>query len=375
MTGALALTACASADGGSDSKDKTINIVGFAVPEAGNKAAAVEFNKTDAGKDVKFSGAYGPSGDQSRKVADTKGKDTDYVVFSLEPDMTRLVDAGLVDEKLEPGPQQGHRLQARSPSSPPRRATRSASRTGATSRAPTSRSSPPTRPGSGSAKWNVLALYTYAKSTGATEEQANAFLVKVFKNVKTWAASGREATEAFKKGVGNVLLTYENEAILAKQNGEDLDYVVPDHTFKIENPGAVLKDSVPVAKDWLDFILSDKGQAGLRVQGLPPGDRRRHQRRQGRGCQRPEQPLPAGQGPEHRRRPRRLERHQQGVVRQGRRQTPLRQSCTPKPRSSDRHARVIPRAGSDQEPALGPCQGRQARAASRSPSPLASASA
>ena len=97
MTGALALTACASADGGSgDDKGSTVNIVGFAVPEAGNKAAAAEFNKTDAGKDVKFSGSYGPSGDQSRKVADTKGKDVDYVVFSLEPDMTRLVDAGLV---------------------------------------------------------------------------------------------------------------------------------------------------------------------------------------------------------------------------------------------------------------------------------------
>ncbi len=147
---------------------------------------------------------------------------------------------------------------------------------------------------SGSAKWNILALYTYAKSTGATEAQADAFLKKVFKNVSTWAASGREATEAFKKGVGNVLLTYENEAILAKQNGEDLDYIVPDHTFKIENPGAVLKDASPVATDWLDFILSDEGQTHLRRQGLPPGDRRRHHRCRGRRCQRPGQPVPGG---------------------------------------------------------------------------------
>lgn len=60
-----------------------------------------------------------------------------------------------------------------------------------------------------------------------------------------------------------MLLTYENEAILAKQNGEDLDYIVPNHTFLIENPGAVLKDSDPAAKDWLDFILSDEGQTAF----------------------------------------------------------------------------------------------------------------
>lgn len=269
MTGALALTACASADGGSDDKDKTINIVGFAVPEAGNKAAAVEFNKTDAGKDVKFSGAYGPSGDQSRKVADTKGKDTDYVVFSLEPDMTRLVDAGLVDESWNQGPNKGIVS-----SSVAVIATEKGNPLGIKDWGDLTRPGvnivTPDPASSGSAKWNVLALYTYAKSTGATEAQANAFLVKVFKNVKTWAASGREATEAFKKGVGNVLLTYENEAILAKQNGEELDYVVPDHTFKIENPGAVLKDSVPVAKDWLDFILSDKGQLAFVSKGFRP---------------------------------------------------------------------------------------------------------
>lgn len=270
MTGALALSACASADGGSDSDgDKTINIVGFAVPEAGNKAAAVEFNKTDAGKGVKFSGAYGPSGDQSRKVVDTKGKDTDYVVFSLEPDMTRLVDAGLVDESWNQGANKGIVS-----SSVAVIATEKGNPLGIKDWSDLTRPDvkivTPDPASSGSAKWNVLALYTYAKSTGATEAEADAFLKKVFANVSTWAASGREATEAFKKGVGNVLLTYENEAILAKQNGEDLDYVVPDHTFKIENPGAVLKDATPVATDWLDFILSDEGQLAFVSKGFRP---------------------------------------------------------------------------------------------------------
>ncbi|WP_257426358.1 extracellular solute-binding protein [Nocardioides carbamazepini] len=272
VTGALALTACASADGGSGSGSddgERVNIVGFAVPEAGNKAAAAEFNKTEAGKDVSFSGSYGASGDQSRKVVDTKGKDVDYVVFSLEPDLTRLVDAGLVADDWNAGPTQGIVS-----SSVAVIATESGNPLGIEDWDDLTRDDvkivTPDPASSGSAKWNILALYTYAKQNGATEEEADAFLKKVFGNVTTWAASGREATEAFKKGVGNVLLTYENEAILAKQNGEDLDYIVPDHTFLIENPGAVLKDASPVAQDWLDFILSDEGQTAFVSKGFRP---------------------------------------------------------------------------------------------------------
>jgi ABC-type sulfate transport system substrate-binding protein len=106
VTSAVALTACASADGG-DSAAETINIVGFAVPEAANRAIAEKFNETDAGEGVKFSGSYGASGEQSRKVADTSGKDVDYVHFSLEGDVTRLVDAGLVAEDWNAGPNEG----------------------------------------------------------------------------------------------------------------------------------------------------------------------------------------------------------------------------------------------------------------------------
>lgn len=269
VTGALALTACASADGGSDDAGKTINIVGFAVPEAANKAAAEKFNETDAGKDVTFSGSYGASGDQSRKVADTKGKDTDYVTFSLEPDLTRLVDAGLVAEDWNQGENKGIVS-----SSVAVIATEAGNPLGIKDWDDLTRDDvkivTPDPASSGSAKWNILALYTYAKSTGASEAQADEFLKKVFANVTTWAASGREATEAFKKGVGNVLLTYENEAILAKQNGEELDYIVPNHTFKIENPGAVLKDAAPAATDWLDFILSDEGQLAFVSKGFRP---------------------------------------------------------------------------------------------------------
>ncbi|CAM3330641.1 extracellular solute-binding protein [Nocardioides dubius] len=267
LLGALTLAGCSSAGGSDD--DKTINLVGFAVPQAANEAIEDAFRETDEGDGVKVSGSYGASGEQSRKVADTKGKDVDYVHFSLESDVTRLVDAGLVAEDWNAGAnkgivsasiaviavEKGNPLGIKGWEDLTRKDVKVITADPASS---------------GAARWNILALYTYAKQQGLSEAEADEYLKKVFGNVTSWAASGREATEAFKKGVGNVLITYENEAILAKQNGEELDYIVPDHSFLIENPGAVLKDADPVATDWLDFVLSDAGQTEFVKKGFRP---------------------------------------------------------------------------------------------------------
>src|SRR4051794_5206146 len=88
--GVLALTGC-SGDSSADSGN-TINVVGYSVLEQANENVIKAFNDTDAGKDVTIKGAYGASGDQSRAVA--AGLDADEVHLSLEPDVTRLVDAG-----------------------------------------------------------------------------------------------------------------------------------------------------------------------------------------------------------------------------------------------------------------------------------------
>jgi sulfate transport system substrate-binding protein len=268
MTGALALSACASA-GGSDDDGQTVGIYGFAVPEAANDAIAEEFQKTDEGEGVTFSGSYGASGEQSRKVADTQGKDVDYVHFSLEGDVTRLVDAGLVADDWNAGPNKGIVS-----SSVAVIAVEKGNPLGIKGWEDLTRddvkviTADPAS--SGAARWNVLALYTHALAQGDDEAKADEYLKDVFGNVTSWAASGREATEAFKKGVGNVLITYENEAILAKQKGEELDYVVPDTSFLIENPGAVLEDADPVASDWLEFVLSEKGQTEFVKKGFRP---------------------------------------------------------------------------------------------------------
>ena len=75
------------------------------MPEAANKAIAEAWAQTPDGKGVEFKTSYGASGDQSRAVVD--GLDADYVHFSVTSDVTRLVDAGLVADTWDDGPNKG----------------------------------------------------------------------------------------------------------------------------------------------------------------------------------------------------------------------------------------------------------------------------
>ena len=91
-----------------------------------------------------------------------------------------------------------------------------------------------------------------------------------FANVVALPGSGRDATTAFLGGTGDVLMAYENEAILAHQNGEEFDYIIPETTMLIENPGAILIEANPKAQEWLDFVLSADGQEQFALKGFRP---------------------------------------------------------------------------------------------------------
>jgi len=97
---------------------------------------------------------------------------------------------------------------------------------------------------SGSAKWNLLAPYS-VKSEGGTNGQAGIdFIHKlVSDHVKLRPGSGREATDVFVQGSGDVLISYENEAIATERAGKPVEHVIPPQTFKIENPLAVVNAS------------------------------------------------------------------------------------------------------------------------------------
>jgi len=262
----LALAACSTSTATGDDA-RTISIVGFAVPEAANKNIQAEFAKTEAGKGVEFSTSYGASGDQSRAVVG--GLKADYVHLSVASDVDRLVDAGLVDESWDDGPNQGIvstsvvvlGVREGNPKGIEGWDDLARPGIGIVTANPAS---------SGAARWNALAAWGHITENGGTEEEATRFLEDIFANVVSLAGSGRDATQAFLGGTGDVLIAYENEAILAAQNGQGFDYVIPEMTLLIENPGAVLADAAPVASEWLDFVLGPEGQKQFALTGFRP---------------------------------------------------------------------------------------------------------
>lgn len=261
------VSACAPTPLNSTDGSTRLALAGFAVPKAANNAAQAAFAETEAGAGVSWSESYGPSGDQSRSVAG--GLNADLVHFSFTPDITRLVDAGLIDESWDAGPHRGILTDSvvvfvvREGNPKKISGWDDLVRDGVGIVTP--------NPGSsGAARWNILGAWQHIIAAGGAEAEAEAFLTQIFENVKAFPGSGRDATQAFASGTGDVLISYENEAILARQNGEKIDYVVPDDTLLIENPAAVLKDADPKATAFLEFARSAEGQAQYVSKGFRP---------------------------------------------------------------------------------------------------------
>jgi sulfate transport system substrate-binding protein len=276
LVSTLALAACASTDepaagstGSGDGKEVTLSLVAYSTPQAAYEKIIAAFQKTDAGKNVKFTQSYGASGDQSRAVA--AGLPADYVAFSLETDMTRLVDAGLVDASWNTDEHKGMvtdsvvSLVTRKGNPKKIQSFEDLVKPGVDVITPNPFSS-------GAARWNIMGAYGSQTQTGKSEADATAFLAKLLGNVSVQDDSGRAALQTFTGGKGDVLISYENEAIFAQQNGQDVDYVVPDNTLLIENPAAVTSSSKhpKQAKAFLDFVRSDEAQKIFAENGYRP---------------------------------------------------------------------------------------------------------
>ncbi|WP_405180170.1 sulfate ABC transporter substrate-binding protein [Nocardia sp. NBC_01377] len=274
-----ALTACGGGasdtvgGGGADGSGGTLNLYAYAVPKPGFDKVVPEFNKTDAGKNVVVNGSYGASGDQSRKVKD--GAEADVVNFSVEPDITRLVDAGLVDASWNADANKGIPF-----GSVVAIVVRPGNPKGIKDwddlLEPGVEVVTPNPFSSGSAKWNLLAPYA-AKSDGGKNPQAGLdYLGQLVspEHIKVQPKSGREATETFLQGTGDVLLSYENEALFSERKGDKIEHVIPPQTFKIENPVAVLKNSKSPEKAvaFRDFLYTPAGQKAWAEAGFRPVD-------------------------------------------------------------------------------------------------------
>ncbi len=260
-----------SSDSSSSSGGAKLDVVGYSTPESVyQEVLEPAFQKTSAGKGTSFSNSFGASGDQSRAVV--AGQPAAVVHFSQAGDMERLVEEGeIVSKDWEKQPYGGIATDSLvvilvKKGNPLGIKSFKDLETNEDAEVVT-----PNPFSSGSARWNIMAIYGSALEEGKSPDQALEAVKTVLEKTVAQPGSGRDAFSAFSQGQGNVLLTYENEAIKAEKEGEDVEYVIPSATLQIETPIAVTeKAAEPAAEDFLKFLWSNEGQELWAENGYRP---------------------------------------------------------------------------------------------------------
>jgi sulfate/thiosulfate-binding protein len=257
-------TSNAADDGSGGGK---LTLVAYSTPQEAYEEIIPAFQKTAAGKGVEFEQSYGASGEQSRAVE--AGLPADVVEFALDSDITRLVDAGLVDSTWNQNQYKGIVTDS-VVAFVVRKGNPKDIHTWDDLIQPGLEVITPNPFTSGGARWNIMAAYGAQIEQGKSKEEAIAYLNELFKNVAVQDESARDALQTFTGGKGDVLISYENEAITAQQKGEEVDYVIPDQTILIENPVAVTTDAPETASEFVKFLYSDEAQKIFGEKGYRP---------------------------------------------------------------------------------------------------------
>jgi sulfate/thiosulfate-binding protein len=264
---AAALIVAGSASGAAQKTKLTL--VAYSTPKEAYGKIISAFKGTSAGRDVDFSQSYGSSGEQARAVK--AGLRADLVALSLEPDVTYLVRAGIVARGWNRDRFNGMVTKSvvvfvvRDGNPKKIRGWSDLVRKGIDVVTP----NPFT---SGGARWNVMAAYGAQRKQGKSHKQAVDYLDKLFHHVVSQDKSAREALQTFAAGKGDVLITYENEAIFANKKGVRTDYVTPRQTILIENPVALTKSGArkKEARAFLAYLRSAKSQKVFADNGYRP---------------------------------------------------------------------------------------------------------
>lgn len=249
----------------------TLSVYAFSVAKPALDALGTAYAATPGGAGTAINSSYGPSGDQSRKVL--AGAPADVVAFSLAPDVTRLVQPGIVAADWNVagrGSPFGSVVVIVVRTGNPKQV-----RDWADLLRPGIQVVTPNPLSSGAAQWNLLAPYAWASDGGRNPAAGLAYVdALVTGHLRTQPTSGAEATESFRQGTGDVLLSYENEALAAIRAGYDVEIVVPPHTFRIENAVATVATSPhrPEAERFLAFVAGPQGQEAVARAGYRPGD-------------------------------------------------------------------------------------------------------
>ena len=279
-----ALQGCGGSSGKSGNK-VTLILGGYTTPrEAYGKAiipAFQKFWKEKTGQDVEFQESYQGSGAQSRAI--TGGFEADIAALSLEGDIDRIAEAGLITHDWKSNPNRGMISDsivviAVRPGNPKNiKDWPDIAQPGLNVLTPDPKTS-------GGAQWNVNAMYGAALRgfAGVPKEDraaAQEFLKRVFGNVSIMDKGARESITNYEKGVGDVAVTYENEVLVGRQSGQTYEYVIPRSTILIENPVALVDKYVDkhgvreAAEAFVNFLWSQEAQRAFAKYGLRPVDK------------------------------------------------------------------------------------------------------
>ncbi|KDR58303.1 MULTISPECIES: sulfate ABC transporter substrate-binding protein [Limnospira] len=273
------IAACGTTgDTARDSVDLTL--VSYAVTQAAYEQIIPQFAeewKAQHGQDVRIRQSYGASGSQARAVID--GLEADIVALALALDTQAIQEAGLIEpgwENEAPNNAIVHRSVAAIITRPGNPQNIQDWQDLARDDVQTVTANPKT---SGGARWNFLVLWGAKTETGQTEAQALDFVQQVFRNVPVLPRNAREATEVFyRQGQGDALINYENEVLLAQQQGQTLPYVIPQTNISIDNPIAVVDATVDrrgtreVAEAFVQFLYTPQAQRAFAEAGFRPVD-------------------------------------------------------------------------------------------------------
>src|SRR6266404_601668 len=276
----VALQGCGGA--GRSGNKVTLILGGYTTPrEAYGKGVIPAFQKywkEKTGQDVEFQESYQGSGAQSRAIIG--GFEADITALSLEGDIDKIAQAGLITHDWKSRPNRGMvstsivviAVRAGNPK---------AIKDWADLTQPGLNVLTPDPKTSGGAQWNINALYGAALRgfAGVAKEDKTAaqdVLKSVLKNVSIMDKGARESITNFEKGVGDAAITYENEVLVARQSGQNYDYVVPHSTILIENPAALVDKYVDkhgareVAEAFVAFLWTQDAQRAYAKYGLRP---------------------------------------------------------------------------------------------------------
>jgi sulfate/thiosulfate transport system substrate-binding protein len=260
----------ATGAGADSSGGAKLDVVGYSTPESVyTESIEPAFEEAPEGTDVSFSNSFGASGDQSRAVA--AGQPASVVHFAQAGDMERLVEEGEIVAKDWTKAPYGGIAQDSVVVITVRKGNPEGIKSFDDVLSKDVEVVTPNPFSSGAARWNIMAVYGSQINAGKSPDEALAAVKTLLEKAVAQPGSARDALSAFTQGQGDVLLGYENEAIKAENEGEDVEYVIPPSTIQIETPIAVTKDAPePAAEDFLKFIWSDKGQEIWAENGYRP---------------------------------------------------------------------------------------------------------